>query len=90
MSVIYTSIKNGDGQDQNNYRRIPILSCFGTLFKSILNRILNSYLENYQSFDFEEQAGFRTNYSTIGHLLFSLKLLTDFFLNTGKNRMCFC
>ena len=37
--------KKGDANNSDNYRSIPVLSCFGKLFTSVLNYRLNCYLE---------------------------------------------
>ncbi len=58
----------------DNYRGITILSC------------LNIFLKK-SGLLYEEQAGFRKHYGTTDHI-FTLKLLTDFYL--FKNKRSFC
>jgi len=85
--IILPIYKNkGDVKDPDNYRGITILSCLGKLFKSVINRRLNLYLES-NNILCEEQAGFREGYSTIDHI-FSLKLIVDFYLNEKKKLFC--
>ena len=46
QSVIRPIYKNkGDIDDPNNYRGISLLSCFGKLFTSYLNRRLTIFIE---------------------------------------------
>ena len=85
--IILPLYKNkGDINDPDNYRGITILSCFGKLFTSLLNKRLNSFLENYNILC-EEQAGFRKHYSTVDHM-FSLKMLIDLYLAKDKKLFC--
>ena len=78
--------KKGDVNNPDNYRGITILSCFGKLFTSVINKRLNKILETHGLLC-EEQAGFRKNYSTVDHI-FSLKLLIDFYLSKNKKLYC--
>ena len=55
--------RDGDPQNPENYRPITILSCFGKLFTAILNSRLTNFL-NYHNILEENQAGFRSGYST--------------------------
>ena len=49
QSVIRPIYKNkGDIDDPNNYRGISLLSCFGKLFTSCLNRRLTIFIEKNQ------------------------------------------
>lgn len=72
--IILLLFKNkGDRADPNNYRGVTILSCLANLFTSVLNERLNKSLESYNILC-EEQAGFRKNYNTVDHYIFSLNL----------------
>ena len=51
-----------------NYRHITIISCFGKLFTSVINRRLNKYAEEVELIE-ACQAGFRKNHSTTDNIL---------------------
>ncbi|MCG7875153.1 MAG: reverse transcriptase family protein [Candidatus Thiodiazotropha endolucinida] len=59
--------RKGDPYQPENYRPITILSCFGKLFTSILNARLHKFLELNNILE-ENQAGFRTGYTTTDHI----------------------
>ena len=59
--------RKGDPHEPENYRPITILSCFGKLFTSILNLRLQTFLETNNIIK-ENQAGFRSGYSTTDHI----------------------
>ena len=85
-SVICPIYKNkGDHNDPNNYRGISLLSCFGKLFTS-LNRRLTIFIENNNIVQ-AEQAGFKSDFSTIDHLIV-LKSLADLYLRKRKRLYC--
>ena len=85
--IILPIYKNkGDSNNPDNYRGITILSCFGKLFTSALNKRLNCFLEE-NNILCEEQAGFRKGYSTVDHI-FSLKMIVDFYLTKKKKMYC--
>ena len=87
QSVIRPIYKNkGDPNDPNNYRGISLLSCFGKLFTSCLNRRLTIFIENNNIVQ-AEQAGFKSDFSTIDHL-FVLKSLADLYLSKRKRLYC--
>ena len=87
QSVILHIYKNkGDIDDSNNFRGIPLLSCFGKLFKSCLNRRLTIFIENNNIVQ-AEQAGFKFDFSTIDHL-FVLKSLADMYLSKRQRLYC--
>ena len=72
--------------NNDNYKGITILSCFGKLFTAVLNNRFNVYLENMDVLC-EEQAGFRKGYSTTDHI-FILKCLVDLYLHRYKHLHC--
>ena len=78
---------SGDPQNTENYRPITILSCFGKLFTAILNLRLNNFLEHHNILE-ENQAGFRSGYSTIDHI-FTLNALTELLKLKNKNYLLF-
>ncbi|MES9903304.1 MAG: reverse transcriptase family protein, partial [Sedimenticola sp.] len=76
--------KKGSARDPKNYRPITILSCLGKLFTAVLNQRINTFLNNNNILN-ENQAGFRSGYSTTDHIL-TLKFLLDK-LRTNKKKM---
>ena len=72
--------------DPNNYRGITILSCFGKLFASVINNILEEYFDENTTIG-PEQAGFRAGHSTVDHV-FTLHCIIDFFLAKKKSLYC--
>ena len=85
--VIKPIFKNkGDPSQPENYRPITILSCFGKLFTSVLNSRLNKFLNEHNILE-ENQAGFRSGYSTTGHI-FVLHALLEI-LKSEKTKL-FC
>ena len=59
--------KKGYEENPDNYRGITLLSCFSKLLKSVIYRRVSRYLEEYDLIG-EEQAGFRSGYSTLDHI----------------------
>ena len=87
QSVIRPIYKNkGDPNDPNNYRGISLLSCFGKLFTSCLKSRLTIFIENNNIVQ-AEQAGFKSDFSTIDHL-FVLKSLGDLYLSKRWRLYC--
>ena len=65
--ILHLIYKKGDVNDPANYRDITLLSCLGKLFERVLyNRIKQWEINN--SVLNEEQAGFRSGYSTEDNL----------------------
>ena len=60
--------RKGSPQKSENNRPITILSCFSKLFTAILNARLTKIL-NHNNIIEENQAGFRSGYSTSDHIL---------------------
>ena len=86
QSVIRPIYKNkGDIDDPNNYRGISLLSCFGKLFASCLNRQLTIFIE--KNIVQAEQAGFKADFSTIDHV-FVLQSLADMYLSKRQRLYC--
>ena len=68
ISIIRPIYKNrGDDTDPNNYRGISLLSCFGKLFTSCLNERLSNFVKAHDTVG-PEQAGFKSDNSTIDHI----------------------
>ena len=74
--------KKGARDDPDTYRGITLLSCLGKLFTCCLNTRLYNYIEHMQNLG-NEQAGFRTGYSTIDNV-FTSPTLIELYLNTRK------
>lgn len=87
LVILVQSIKNKcDPNDVDNYRGTTIISCYGKLFKCILNNRRHNYLGN-SGLLCEEQAGFRKGYSTLDHI-FNLNCLIDLYLHRGRKLYC--
>ena len=87
IGIIKPLFKNkGSPKDTNNYRGITILSCFGKLFTSVLNKRITNFVETYNILGLE-QAGFRKNYSTSDHI-FTLHGIIDILLAKKKRLYC--
>ena len=87
IGIIKPLFKNkGSPKDANNYRGITILSCFGKLFTSVLNKRISCFVETYKILGLE-QAGFRHNHSTSDHI-FTLFGIIDILLAKKKRLYC--
>ena len=78
--------KKGSINDPDNYRGITLLSCVGKLFTACINSRLSLYLECSGTLG-EEQAGFRSGYSTIDHI-FVLNSIIEIYLAKRKRIYC--
>jgi len=74
----------GSPNDSDNYRGITLLSCLGKLFTAVLNNRISKYLESNNLLG-EEQAGFRSGYSTSDHI-FTLYSIIKLY-QQSKHRM---
>jgi len=71
IGIILPVYKNkGDPLDPENFRAITLVSCFGKLFTSILNKRLTLF-SNQTEILKENQTGFRKGYSTTDNIVFS-------------------
>ena len=87
VGIICSIYENkGDAANTDHYSGIPILSCYGKLFTSVLNNRLNCCLEDMNVLC-EKQAGFRKKYGTYDHI-FNLKCLIDLYLHRNKSLYC--
>lgn len=87
IGIIKPIYKNkGDPTQPENYRPISLLSCLGKLFTSILANRLEAYATE-TNLIYENQAGFRKNYSTLDHIL-TLQFLCDIFMKRKKKLFC--
>ena len=84
--LYYLYIKNKrDSSLPENYRPIPILSCLGKLFTSVINNRLTKFVESNNLLS-ENQAGFRKGYSVTDHL-FIFHSVIDY-LRYRKKKLC--
>ncbi|MEW8547740.1 MAG: reverse transcriptase domain-containing protein, partial [Candidatus Thiodiazotropha sp.] len=87
VGTIKPIFKNkGDPKSPENYRPITILSCFGKLFTSVVNKRLNKYAEEVELIE-DCQAGFRKNHSTTDNI-FIIKSLIDIAKSSKTNLHC--
>lgn len=85
--IIIPIYKNKGGKlEPKNYRPVTLLSCLGKIFTSVLNSRLNKFIEENSILN-ENQAGFRSGYSTNDHI-FSLYALFE--LLTMKKKKLHC
>ena len=83
ISFISPIYKNkGEKNDPNNYRGISIISCLGKLFSALINERLTKFVDINEIIG-EEQAGFRSGYSTQDHV-FTLHAIIETYLNINK------
>ena len=79
----------GSKNDPNNYRGISLISCIGKLFTALINDRLTKFAEMNNIIG-EEQAGFRSGYSTHDHI-FTLHSIIDLYLNKfGSSKKLYC
>jgi hypothetical protein len=69
-----------------NYRPITILSCLGKVFTAVLNNRINEFLADNNLLN-ENQAGFRSGYSTSDHI-FTLHFLIEKLRSEKKKLLC--
>ena len=87
IGVIRPIYKNkGAKNDPNNYRGISLLSCFGKLFTSVLNKRVAIFLENFDILGVE-QTGFRKGFSTTDNL-FTIYGIIDILLFKRERLYC--
>ena len=78
--------KKGDPKQSENYRPITLLSSFGKLFTSIINKRLTSLSESCNIIS-GAQSGLRKKYSTTDNL-FVLKSLIDIVQSSKRKLYC--
>ena len=76
----------GSPLDPKNYRPITILSCLGKIFTAVLNCRIQSFMETNRLLC-ENQAGFRSDYSTTDHI-FTLQFLVEKLKSCHKKLYC--
>ena len=84
--VVIPIHKKGSKNTVDNYRDITLLSVLGKLFTRILNNILFFGAESYAIL-IEEQAGFKSNRSTVDNR-FVLHSIINSALQNGKKLFC--
>ena len=75
----------GSPESPDNYRGITLLSCVGKLFTAVLNERIVNFIEANKLLG-EEQAGFRSSYSTQDHI-FTLHCILQWYLRVKKKRL---
>ena len=90
ISFISPIYKNkGSKSDPDNYRGISLISCLGKLFTALINERLTTFINNNNIIG-EEQAGFRSGYSTHDHI-FALHSIIDLYLNKfNRKKRLYC
>ena len=86
IGLIVPIYKKKEVSNPDNYRGITLLSCIEKLFTSLLNHRLCLFLEDYGVMG-EEQAGFRSGYSTVDHVVV-LNVLIELYSHKKKKLYC--
>ena len=86
MAIIVPIFKKGDVRNPDNYRGISLLSCMCKLFTTALNVRLTAYADE-EGLIGEEQAGFRSGYSTADHI-FTLHAIIELYKAASKRLYC--
>jgi len=85
-SVIVPIHKKGNKLDPDNYRGISLLPILSKIFSSILTRRLCVWLEDEGKIC-TEQAGFRTDHSTIDHIFTLYAIVTKHVYGQGRGKL---
>lgn len=86
LAYIHPIFKNkGDPSSAENYRGISLLSTFAKLFTSMLSSRIHTYMESSNLLR-KEQAGFRSQHSTLDHI-FNLKTIIDIYYKNKKKKL---
>ena len=75
--------KKGNINDENNYRGITLLSCFGKLFTTILNCRLSEWSKQYDIVS-DAQFGFKQNHSTVDAIFILHSIINQNFVNKKR------
>ena len=78
--------QKGDRSRPENYRGITLLSCFGKMFTSLLNKRLGEFATQNSTIS-ENQTGFRAGYGTTDHV-FLLSSIIDLYLSKKLKLFC--
>ena len=84
--IIFPLYKDGDERIPNNYRGITLLSVVGKVYSSLLTKRLVDWCEKEEKLA-EEQAGFRSNRSTLDHI-FTLCEIIQARKELNKDTVC--
>ena len=84
--IIVPIHKKGDKNDCKNYRGITLLSNFGKLFTSVLNKRITFWCEENNTIS-DAQFGFRKGRSTVD-AIFILQSLIERYVNANKRLYC--
>eukprot|EP00745_Piridium_sociabile_P004303 TRINITY_DN1254_c0_g1_i4.p1 TRINITY_DN1254_c0_g1~~TRINITY_DN1254_c0_g1_i4.p1 ORF type:complete len:981 (+),score=112.61 TRINITY_DN1254_c0_g1_i4:2532-5474(+) len=87
-SIIIPLHKKGDINNPDNYRGVALTSVLGKVYTNILKRRLTKWAEREEKI-IEEQAGFRSGYSTIDHIFTLYSLVQKYLLRNTKLYVAF-
>ena len=88
LSCITHIHKKGDKFEPQNYRGISVSSCIGKVLCYIINKRINSYIEEKKILK-NNQAGFRKNHRTIDQIFVLKTLVQKYIKNKQKLFVCF-
>ena len=80
--------KKGDRNNPDNYRSITSTSVVSKVYTHILNRRLTNWAEREDKL-IEEQAGFRSDYSTMDHIFTLYALVQKYIMKNSKLYVAF-
>ena len=80
--------KKGDMNNPDNYRGIALTSVVSKVYIHILNRRLTNWAEREDKL-LEEQAGFRSGYSTVDHICTLYALVQKYLMKNSKLYVAF-
>ena len=80
--------RDGDTDEENNYRAITLNSCLGKMFCTLLHNRLSPLLEQQNIFC-KEQAGFRKNHRTTDHIFLLRKIVRTYTSQNSYLYTCF-
>ncbi|MCB4748423.1 MAG: hypothetical protein LGB54_07550 [Sulfurovum sp.] len=78
-SITVPILKKGDANILDNYRGIALTSVLSKVYTHILNKRLTGWEEQEEKI-LEQQAGFRTGYSTMDHIFTLYRLVQIFYV----------
>jgi hypothetical protein len=87
-SIIIPIHKKGDTNLPDNYRGVALTSVVSKVYTHILNRRLTRWAEREEKL-VEEQAGFRTGYSTVDHIFTLYSIVQKYLTKNSKLYVAF-
>ena len=82
-SIIVPLYKKGDVNKPDNYRGVALTSVVSKVYTHILNKRLSDWAEREDKI-VEEQAGFRTGYSTVDQIFSLYDIVQKYLLKNCK------